>query len=41
MSIKSRKLAGLIVLIAGIAAVIIGVILLLYETDDDKRIIQA
>jgi hypothetical protein len=38
MSLKSRKLAGLIVLVAGIAAVVIGLILLLYETKDDKRI---
>lgn len=40
ISLKTRKLAGVIVLVAGIAAVAIGIILLLYENKNDKRITQ-
>jgi hypothetical protein len=41
MGVKSRKLIGLITLVAGIAAVIIGIILLLYDTKEDQQIAKA
>jgi nucleoside 2-deoxyribosyltransferase len=40
IGVKTQKLAGLIMLVAGIAAAIIGAILFLYESMDDKLVTQ-
>jgi hypothetical protein len=40
VGVKTRKTAGLIILVAGIAAVIIGAIMFLYESKKDRQITQ-